>query len=63
MHSTSDGEIINLHKLLAETFLVPMRNLAHQLHLQEAENQALSEMIVSQVWQIAEITGDRSIVC
>jgi hypothetical protein len=32
-----------------------MRNLAHQLCLQEAENQALNQMIVSQVWQQAEI--------
>jgi hypothetical protein len=58
VHSTSDGEIVNLHRLLAETFLVPMRSLVHQLHLQEAENQALSQMIFSQVWQKAEIIGD-----
>ena len=34
-----------------QTFLVPTRNLAHQLHLQEAENQTLSQMIVSQIQQ------------
>jgi hypothetical protein len=63
LHSTSDREISIQHRLLADTFLVPMRNLARQLHLQEAENQALNQMIVSQVWQKAEITGDRSKVC
>ena len=51
MHSTSDGEISNLHRLLVDTFLVLMHNLAHQLHLQEAENQAVSQMIVSQIQQ------------
>jgi hypothetical protein len=35
-----------------------MHNLAHQLHLQEDENQALNQMIISQVWQKAEITSN-----
>jgi len=49
VHSTTDGKINNLHRLLADTFLLLMHNLAHQLHLQEAENQAFSQMIVSQI--------------
>jgi hypothetical protein len=52
VHSTSDGKISNLHRLFAETFLVPMHNLAHQLHLHEAENQALRQMTVSQIQQM-----------
>ncbi|XP_021939166.1 kinesin-like protein Klp61F isoform X2 [Zootermopsis nevadensis] len=48
VHSTSDSEVNNLHKFLTETFLVPMQNLAHQLQLQEAENQAFNHMIVNQ---------------
>jgi hypothetical protein len=31
-----------------------MQNLAHQLQLQEAENQALNQMIVNQVEQKVE---------
>jgi hypothetical protein len=50
VRSTSDGEVSNLHKFLTETFLVPMQSLARQLQLQEAENQALNQMIVNQVW-------------
>jgi hypothetical protein len=51
VRSTSDSEVNNLHRFLTETFLVPMQNLARQLQLQEAENQALNQMIVNQVWQ------------
>ncbi|XP_023709668.1 kinesin-like protein Klp61F isoform X3 [Cryptotermes secundus] len=51
VRSTSDSEINNLHKFLTETFLVPMQSLARQLQLQEAENQALNQMIVNQIQQ------------
>lgn len=51
VRSTSDSEVNNLHTFLTETFLVPMQFLAHQLQLQEAENQALNQMIVNQVCQ------------
>lgn len=54
VRSTSDSEVNNLHRFLTETFLVPMQNLAHQLQLQEAENQALNQMIVNQVEQKVE---------
>jgi hypothetical protein len=51
VRSTSDGEVNYLHKFLTDTFLNPMQSLAHQLQLQEAENQALNQMIVDQVGQ------------
>jgi hypothetical protein len=63
VHSASQGVISNLYGFLAGAWLVPTCNLAHQLHLQEAENRALDEMVVTQVWQEAEITGDKSVVC
>jgi hypothetical protein len=63
VRSTSDAEISHLHVFLADIFLVPMRKLVHQLHLLEAENQALNQMIVSQVWQTVEFPVDRSVVC
>jgi hypothetical protein len=51
VRSTSDSEVSNLHKFLTETFLAPMQSLARQIQLQEAENQALNQLIVNQVWQ------------
>jgi hypothetical protein len=35
--------------------------LADNLHHQEAENQALYKMIIVQVWQKGEATGDRQV--